>query len=174
MKVFLGGTCNESTWRNRMIVHLGEEGLGFFNPVVDDWNEDAQECELREREECDLCLYTITPKMTGVYSIAEVIDDSNKRPEKTFLVILRSDGDERFTEAQWKSLGQVAKMVIRNGGYSFDNLKSAAVDMGKIKNNRLEEEELAEIERRLEAERIVKNFEEAVGVKVMPHLSCDE
>ena len=36
--------------------------------------------------------------MTGVYSIAEVVDDSNKRPGKTILVILRDDGDKKFTE----------------------------------------------------------------------------
>ncbi len=107
-RVFLGGTCNESTWRNRMMVHLYDEDMEYFNPVVDDWNDDAMENELREREICDFCLYGITPKMTGTYSIAEVVDDSNKRPEKTVLVLMRDDGKERFTEGQWRSLGAVA------------------------------------------------------------------
>lgn len=131
-RVFLGGTCNESTWRNQMMVHLSDEGMEYFNPVVDDWNDDAQANELRERETCDLCLYTITPKMTGTYSIAEVVDDSNKRPEKTVLVLLRDDGDEKFTEGQWKSLGAVARMVKRNGGLVFDNLKNAAVNIAGL------------------------------------------
>lgn len=85
--------------------------------------------ELRQREECDVCLYVITPKMTGVYSIAEVIDDSNKRPEKTVFVRLRDDDDEKFTDGQWKSLGAVAQMVERNGGRAFDSLKSAATHL---------------------------------------------
>ena len=62
MKVFLGGTCNESTWRDRLIPMLE---MDFFNPVVDDWDEDAQGRERFEREHCDYCLYVITPKMTG-------------------------------------------------------------------------------------------------------------
>jgi len=33
MKIFLGGTCNESTWRNRIIPMLE---IDYFNPVVDD------------------------------------------------------------------------------------------------------------------------------------------
>ena len=132
-RVFLGGTCNESTWRNRMIVHLHDEGMEYFNPVVDAWNEDAQANELREREECDFCLYTITPKMTGTYSIAEVVDDSNKRPSKTVLVLLRYDGDDKFSEGQWKSLGEVAKMIKRNGGMVFDNLHIAATEMAAFK-----------------------------------------
>lgn len=132
MKVFLGGTCNESTWRNRMMIYLRDEGLEYFNPVVDDWDSKAQENELREREICDFCLYAITPKKTGDYAIAEVVDDSNKRPDKTVLVLLRSDGDQRFTEGQWKSLVAVASMVRRNGAQAFDDLKSAALYLGSL------------------------------------------
>lgn len=131
-KVFLGGTCNESTWRNRMMIYLHKEGLDYFNPVVDDWDEEAQEREFQERVLCWYCLYTITPKKTGDYAIAEVVDDSNKRPDKTILILLRGDGKERFTDGQWKSLGMVAKMVSKNGAQVFDNLKSAAIYMGGV------------------------------------------
>ena len=130
-RVFLGGTCNESTWRNRMMCYLYSDGLEYFNPVVDDWDDTAQSTELKERKECDFCLYTITPKMTGVYSIAEVVDDSNKRPDRTILVLLRDDGEERFTIGQWKSLGAVARMVKSNGAQVFDDLKSASIYMSK-------------------------------------------
>lgn len=129
VKVFLGGTCNESTWRNQIIPMLE---VGFFNPVVDDWTPDCRVEELRQREECDVCLYVITPKMTGVYSIAEVIDDSNKRPARTVFVRLRDDGDKRFTDGQWKSLEAVSQMIERNGSTSFDSLKSAATHINAI------------------------------------------
>jgi hypothetical protein len=112
-----------------MMVHLCNDGLLYFNPVVDDWDEEAQANELRERGICDFCLYTITPKKIGDYPIAEVVDDSNKRPGKTVLVLLREDDGLRFTEPQWKSLRAVAKMVRRNGGQAFDNLKEASVRM---------------------------------------------
>lgn len=131
-KVFLGGTCNESTWRSEMIIHLRDEGIRYFDPVVDNWTEDCMAREIQERQNCAFCLYTITPKMTGVYSIAKVVDDSNKRPEKTILVLLRDDHGLRFTEGQWKSLKAVAKMVHENGSWVFDDLKSAAVYIGKI------------------------------------------
>ncbi len=113
-----------------MMVHITDEGMEYFNPVIDEWDDDAQADEIRERETCDYCLYTLTPKMTGTYSIAEVVDDSNKRAKKTVMVLLKEDGKERFTEGQRRSLGAVAKMVKRNGGQVFDNLKLAAVYMG--------------------------------------------
>jgi len=113
-----------------MMIHLHEEGVEWFNPVVPDWTEACMEREIKERETCDFVLYVITPKMTVFYSIAEVVDDSNKRPDKTIFVILRDDGDSHFSEEQWKSLGAVAMMVARNGGKIFDNLKAAAVYIG--------------------------------------------
>ncbi len=124
MKVFLGGTCNESTWRDRLISVLE---IDYFNPVVSDWTSDRMEEELRQREMCDFCLYVITPKMTRVYSIAEVVDDSNKRPSKTVLVRLRDDDDDHFDDGQWKSLEAVAQMVEQNGAVIFSDLETAAM-----------------------------------------------
>ena len=113
MKVFLGGTCNESTWRQKLIPMLK---IDYFDPVVDDWNEECYQRELKERENCDFCLYVITPKMMGVYSIAEVVDDSNKRPKKTILCVLPNDGEESFSAEQKKSLIKVCVMIKKNGG----------------------------------------------------------
>lgn len=113
MKVFLGGTCNDSTWRNKLIPELK---INYFNPVVEDWDEEAYKNELRERATCDICLYYITPKMTGTYSIAEVADDSNKRPEKTVFAFSDEDEGEIFDSFQIKSLDKVGKLIELNGG----------------------------------------------------------
>jgi len=122
-KIFLGGTCNGSKWREELIPLLK---IDYFNPVVADWTPECQERELKERETADYCLYVITPKMTGVYSIAEVTDDSNKRPEKTVFCVLEADGDAKFTPAQYKSLIQTAKLVKGNGATIFLTLDTVA------------------------------------------------
>lgn len=123
MKVFLGGTCNGSTWREELIELLE---IDYFNPVVEDWTPECMAEELKQREECDFCLYVITPKMTGVYSIAEAVDDSNKRPRKTIFIALKEDGDKSFDEHQLKSLDSVGRMVVNNGARWFTNLKDVA------------------------------------------------
>lgn len=118
-RIFLGGTCNDSRWREDLIIpHLNIE-VDYFNPVVPDWNEEAYQRELFERENCDFCLYIITPKMTGFYSIAEVIDDSNKRPRKTIFCFIQEDDGSEFEKHQLKSLEKIGKMVVSNGGYWF-------------------------------------------------------
>ena len=50
--------------------------------------------------------------MIGSYSIAEVVDDSNKRPNKTIFMFLK----EGFDKGQIKSLNKVGDMVLLNGG----------------------------------------------------------
>lgn len=125
MKVFLGGTCNESTWRDRLIPMLQIE---YYNPVVADWTPACQAEEIRQRELCDFCLYTVTPLMTGVYAIAEVVDDSNKRPKATVFCVLSKDGDSdvMFTAAQVRSLYAVVRLVKANGVQVFDTLEECA------------------------------------------------
>ena len=129
MKVFLGGTCNESTWRDELIELLE---IGYFNPVVDDWTPECQAEEIRQRAECDFCLYTITPLMTGVYSIAEVVDDSNKRPPGTVFCVLAQDGGKEFTPGQLRSLAAVAAMIERNGGRAFTSLGDCARFLNEV------------------------------------------
>jgi hypothetical protein len=65
--------------------------------------------------------------MTGFYSIAEVADDSNKRPEKTLFCYLMNDEDRIFTNVQLKSLAATARMVENNGGKVFKTLTELAV-----------------------------------------------
>lgn len=133
MKVFLGGTCNNSSWRNVLIPQLR---CDYFNPVVEDWTPECQSIELTERENADIVLYVITPLMMGVYSIAEVIDDSNKRPEKTVFCFLTSDRANastlNFTLPQIKSLNAVAEMVKRNGGTHIEDFHSIATYLNEL------------------------------------------
>ena len=110
--VFLGGTCNGSKWREKVMPLLT---VDYFNPVVEDWNEEAQKNEEFHRENDDFVLYVLTPKMVGTYAVAEVVDDSNKRPKKTILCTLRKDDDTEFDNVQWKSISKVTSLVAKNG-----------------------------------------------------------
>jgi len=77
MKVFLGGTCAETTWRDELIPLLQENSINFFNPVVKDWTPECQAIEEDEKNnKCDVHLYVITKEMMGTYSIAEIINST--------------------------------------------------------------------------------------------------
>lgn len=119
MKVFLGGTCSGRKWRDELIPLLK---CDYYNPIVEDWNEEDRLREVYEREHDDFALYVITSGLRGVYSIAEVIDDSNKRPEKTILCVLHKGFDKGMSH----SLRAVENLAKSNGVTVLSNLEEVA------------------------------------------------
>ena len=121
-KVFLGGTCNESTWRDELIPKLEDINFDYFNPVVEDWTPECQDIEIYEKaNNCNIHLYVITNKMKGVFSIAEAIESVFNKDKKTIFCVLDGfDGD--FPDYQVKSLEAVGRMVERNGGKYVSSL----------------------------------------------------
>jgi hypothetical protein len=120
IKVFLGGTWSiENNWRKDFIKILT---VDYFNPIVENWTPQCQEEEIKQRNDCDFVLYVITKEMTGIYAIAEVVDDSNKCPEKTLFFVVK-DG---FIESQLKSIEATEKMILKNGGKVFSSFRDIA------------------------------------------------
>lgn len=113
IKVFMGGTCNGSKWREDL---KSIEGIDWFDPVAPDWNEEAKLNEMQHRQSDDYLLYVLTPRMVGFYSIAELVDDSNKAPKRVVFSFLKEDDDAEFNKHDLKSLHAIAQMVINNGG----------------------------------------------------------
>lgn len=115
MRVFLGGTCAGYKWRDYVMPRLK---CDYYNPIVKNWSESDRLREVYEREHDDYVLYVITSGMKGVYSIAEIIDDSNKRPEKTLLCVLYDGFDNQMSH----SLKATVNLAKSNGVATFDNL----------------------------------------------------
>ena len=111
-KVFLGGTCAETNWRDELINVLQ---VPFFNPVVDDWTPECQAIEELEKVKCNIHLYVITKEMIGVFSIAEAIDSVRTAHKHTIFHVL-PDG---FGVSELKSLDAVKNMVIARGGIAY-------------------------------------------------------
>lgn len=130
MKVFLGGTCNGDDYRDSLIPLLK---CDYFNPVIKgEWSEEHRLREVKERKECDYVLYVITNNLGGVYSIAEVVDDSNKQPERTIFCNLYNPDIASFTynriqyQKMYKSLEAVANLIRDNGAFVFKDLEEVA------------------------------------------------
>ena len=119
MKVFLGGTCSGYKWRDKLIPMLE---CDYYNPIVKNWSEKDRLREVHERETADYVVYVITSGMKGVYSIAEIIDDSNKRPEKTIVCVLKDGINQQMSH----SLDAVLKLASDNGATICANLAAIA------------------------------------------------
>ena len=112
-KVFLGGTCANTTWRDSLISVLQ---VDYFNPVVEDWTFECQAEEEKQKEvDCNIHLYIITKEMQGVFSIAEVVDSVYQKGKRTLLHVI----PEGFTISQLKSLQAVVNLVNKRGGVAY-------------------------------------------------------
>ena len=114
-RIFLGGTCAETTWRDELIPFLEKENIEYFNPVVKDWTPECQAIEEEEKNyKCNIHLYTITKEMIGVYSIAEIIHSAhlaNMYGTSVDLVVVCIYQPETWSTAQLKSLRATGRLV---------------------------------------------------------------
>ena len=118
--VFLGGTCNGSTWRDSLMPLLDEADIKYFNPVVEDWTEECMAIEEVEKFKSTHELYIISPEMIGVYSIAEAVKGAFTKPESTIFCYIDNShnplASDTFTEAEKKSLAKTAEIIADAGG----------------------------------------------------------
>ena len=135
-KVFLGGTCNESTWRNELIPLLEEKGIEYYNPVVEDWTPECQQEEYRQKEICDVHLYLITKKMKGVFSIAEAVASCQDAGKLTLFVFANFDGE--FDESERRSLDAVGNLIVKLGGAyhtGINTIEELALSVSTVVNS---------------------------------------
>lgn len=139
-RIFLGGTCAETTWRDELIEGLKQYDVEWFNPVVKDWTPECQAIEEDEKNnKCNVHLYVITTEMIGVYSIAEIINSCwqaqlygttvnrvaffvlgewNKAQAKSFNATMRLCSDiapERFCGGMVNSVLDILDVLNNNG-----------------------------------------------------------
>lgn len=127
-KVFLGGTCAGTTWRDELIPMLEKEGIAYFNPVVKNWTPADQEKEEREKLEAETHLYYITSAMKGVYSIAEIVDSFYQEYNVVFCF-----NPEGFDTAQIKSLKAVCKLLEkRSEGFDFNSILHSKCEVNSV------------------------------------------
>jgi hypothetical protein len=125
-KVFLGGTCAESTWRNDLIPLLR---VNYFNPVVDNWTSECQKIEKEEKnDKCNIHLYVITSEMQGFFSIAEIIDSLHEESKFT----IANFYTKGFTEKQKYSIKAILQMIADHGGWGLSDF--SLIDLAGLIN----------------------------------------
>lgn len=132
IRVFLGGTCNGTDWRDKVIPQLQ---VGFFNPFITgrEWTEGDKDNELLERRSlCSHMLYVITPMTKGLYAVAELMEDSIQKSNRTVVCFLKEDGGKTFDEQQWNSIESIMEMVKQYHDKVFTDLDSVVQTLNQL------------------------------------------
>ena len=73
VNVFLGGSCNPTTWRTDIAIpFLKKHGITFYNPQVDDWRPELMAMEAEAKDKADILLFVIDNQTRSTASMVEV------------------------------------------------------------------------------------------------------
>lgn len=123
-RVFLGGTCAGTTWRDHIIPLLK---IPFFNPVVENWTPESQERERVEKDICSIHLYVITPEQIGWFNFIEMTVSAMMKDNITMVFFL-STPDNPFPEHRVKSISAISAELIKNGVLVADIAEASNVE----------------------------------------------
>ena len=73
--VFLGGSCNPTTWRRDIAIPALEAAfIPYYNPQVDDWYEGLVVLEASAKEQASVLLFVIDAQTRAIASMLEATE----------------------------------------------------------------------------------------------------
>lgn len=72
-QIFLGGSCNPTTWRRDIAIpYLEYKRIRYYNPQVDDWRPELVQIEAAAKDIAQVLLFHIDNQTLGTSSLVEI------------------------------------------------------------------------------------------------------
>lgn len=129
--VYLGGTCANSEWREKLAVPAFEDsGVTYYNPYLNKWSTRYIAREAAMKDRCRVLLYVITNDSRGISSMLEAAYYYGLGC-KVILCIMKIESDrinnEILSETAKKDYNRARTYLeeITKGGSLFNNVEDA-------------------------------------------------
>lgn len=133
--VFLGGSCNPTTWRQDLLIPLLEtRNFTYFNPQVKDWTPACVYEEAIAKNEAKILFFVIDNHTRALASMIEVVE--NICAGRIFVLIIKdvelgsTITGKIVDEHEWRELNlaraYLANLASRHGLLVFTDIKFAA------------------------------------------------
>jgi raw len=124
-QIFLGGSCNPTTWRkDTAMPFLEATGVAFYNPQVDDWHEGLVKLEADAKAESEILLFVIDGQTRAIASILEATEYTVAGRDVLLVIDDMVDGaevdGEKVSGRQLKDLNR-ARSYLRDLASRHDN-----------------------------------------------------
>lgn len=87
-EVFLGGSCNPTTWRADVAIPtLNKLGISFYNPQVSDWTPDLIELEHRAKEKARVLFFVMDSETRATAGAIEAAHIAGLNTKQLVLVL---------------------------------------------------------------------------------------
>ncbi|XP_049538387.1 uncharacterized protein LOC125952750 isoform X2 [Anopheles darlingi] len=134
-EVFLGGSCNPTTWRADVAIPtLDQLGISFYNPQVSHWTPDLIELEHRAKEKAKVLFFVLDSQTRSTAGAIEVAHIAGQNSKYLLLVLLPYSSrqkilNETLSEDEYMDLMSnqliLRQLVLRRGLPVLDSIPSA-------------------------------------------------
>lgn len=127
-QVFLGGSCNPTTWRKTVsIPALVAAGVAFYNPQVDDWKPELVALEAAAKQDSEQLLFVIDGQTRAIASILEATEYACSGRQVVLVVENVPDGTvvegQTITGRELKDLNRARSYLLDVAKRHPDNVK---------------------------------------------------
>ncbi|XP_058820742.1 uncharacterized protein LOC131682950 isoform X4 [Topomyia yanbarensis] len=100
-EVFLGGSCNPTTWRADVAIPtLNHLGISFYNPQVSEWTPDLLELEHRAKEKAKVLFFVMDSQTRSTAGAIEVAHIAGRNSKHLVLVLLPYKPNQKILNEQ--------------------------------------------------------------------------
>ena len=144
--VFLGGSCNPTTWRQDLAIpHFKNEGITFYNPQQANWVPEMIELEHQAKTTSQILFFVVNYQTRNVVSMIEVAQMAGSRRR---LIVVLSDypgpghviSGEKVTAEEHEDLqtavDTVQDLIERQGTPVFGDINVALACTSKVLKRR--------------------------------------
>lgn len=137
--VFLGGSCNPTTWRKDVAIPmLTKAGVSFYNPQVDEWHQSLMALEDEAKKAARVLLFVLDAQTRGIASIAEASFYIGAG-RRVVLVVQRFEGGapvNGIQPAEFKDLNRgrayLQDLARRSGTPVFETVQEAVAHVASL------------------------------------------
>ena len=151
--VFLGGSCNPTTWRKDLAIpHFKSAGITFYNPQQSNWVPEMIELEHQAKQTSRLLFFVANEKTRNVVSMIEISYLAGKKrtlicclsryPESEHRINNESLSPTELADLQ-EGMTVVNDLVERQGIPVFDNIQIALDCATKVIKENIQLEDLS-------------------------------
>eukprot|EP00301_Raphidiophrys_heterophryoidea_P001254 c10610_g1_i1.p1 GENE.c10610_g1_i1~~c10610_g1_i1.p1 ORF type:complete len:191 (+),score=50.30 c10610_g1_i1:181-753(+) len=126
--VFLGGSCNPTTWRHEIAVpKLEALNITFYNPQVDEWSPELVALEAHFKTTAQVLLFVIDDATRAVASMVEAVEFITEKPDRIVVAVLDLDSNSKFDDTEDPPEPSEIKDLNRGRAYVRDVAKRRGV-----------------------------------------------
>ncbi|XP_035896192.1 uncharacterized protein LOC118505045 isoform X2 [Anopheles stephensi] len=141
-EVFLGGSCNPTTWRADVAIPaLDRLGISFYNPQVSHWTPDLIELEHRAKEKAKVLFFVLDSQTRSTAGAIEVAHIAGQNSKYLLLVLLPYASrqkilNETLSEDEYMDLMSnqliLRQLVLRRGLPVLDSIPTALEQIKEV------------------------------------------